>query len=276
MAVSRRTGSRTRLTVLLLASITLLTVGVSDAPVVSDVREATSVVTGPVHAAADTVTRPFRNAWQGVTNYDDLERENDRLRDEIAAVEAGEVRATDAETQLAELSEALDLPYVDNIPTVAARVTSGPLSNFSTALEIDKGTDDGVAVDMPVVTGAGLVGRISRATRSSATVELATTPDVRVGVRVVPGGELGTARGRGEGEALRVDTSIDPDSDVAEGTDVVTSGVDRSLYPAGIPVGQVSNTATGSGGLALDLSVEPLVDMEKLSFVSVLRWEAPA
>jgi rod shape-determining protein MreC len=259
-----------------LASITLLTVGASDAPVVRDVREATSVVVEPVHAAADTVTRPFRNAWRGVTNYDELERENDRLRAQLAEVEAGQVRASDAETQLAELSEALDLSYVGDIPTVAARVTSGPLSNFSTALEIDRGADDGLATDMPVVTAAGLVGRISRVTSSSATVELLTTPDFHVGVRVGPTGELGTAQGRGAGQALIVDTSIDPESEVADGTGVVTSGVDRSLYPAGIPVGEVTSTSVGSGGLALDLTVKPLVDVDRLSFVSVLRWEPPA
>jgi cell shape-determining protein MreC len=49
---------------------------------------------------------------------------------------------------------------------------------------------------------------------------------------------------------------------VAADTGLVTSGVDRSAYPAGIPVGEVAETRAGSGGLALELVVEPLVDVD--------------
>jgi len=157
---------------------------------------------------------------------------------------------------------------------VAARVVSGPRSNFSHAVEIDKGTDDGLAVGMPVVTGGGLAGSISRATGSSATVELITDPDFRVGVWVAESGALGTSEGRGRDELLLVDTSLNPDTEVAAGAGLVTSGVDRSAFPAGIPVAEVTETREGSGGLALELLAEPLVDVDALSYVSVLRWES--
>jgi rod shape-determining protein MreC len=274
VAIPRPSGSRTRIAVLVLASVTLLTVGLRDAPVVRDVREGASAVISPVEGAADAVTRPFRNAWHGVTDYEDLRDENEQLRQQVADGDASEVRQSDAEQQLSELSAALDLPYAADVPTVAARVVSGPRSNFSHAVEIDKGTDDGLAVGMPVVTGAGLVGRISRASGSDATVELLTDPDYRVGVRVASSGELGTARGRGRDEPMTVDTAIDIDAEVADGTGLVTSGVDRSAYPAGIPVGEVTSTRQGSGGLALDLVIEPLADIDNLSYVSVMRWQA--
>jgi rod shape-determining protein MreC len=274
VAIPRPSGSRTRIAVLVLASVTLLTVGLRDAPVVRDVREGASAVISPVEGAADAVTRPFRNAWHGVTDYEDLRDENEQLRQQVADGDASEVRQSDAEQQLSELSAALDLPYAGDVPTVAARVVSGPRSNFSHAIEIDKGTDDGLAVGMPVVTGAGLVGRVSRASGSEATVELLTDPDYRVGVRVASSGELGTARGRGRDEPMTVDTAIDIDAEVADGTGLVTSGVDRSAYPAGIPVGEVTSTRQGSGGLALDLVIEPLADIDNLSYVSVMRWQA--
>lgn len=274
MAIPRPSGSRTRLAVLVLASVTLLTVGLRDAPVVRDVREGAATVVSPVEGAADAVTRPFRNAWRGITDYEDLQEENERLRSELAGgSESSEVRRTDAEEQLAELSAALELPYAGDVPTVTARVVSGPRSNFSHAVEIDKGTDDGLAVDMPVVTAAGLVGRVSQASGSRATVQLLTDPDFRVGVRLAGTPELGTARGRGRGEPLTVDTAIDQDTEIADRTGLVTSGVDRSAYPPGIPVGRVSSTREGSGGLALDLVVEPLADIENLAYLSVMRWQ---
>jgi rod shape-determining protein MreC len=274
VAIPRPSGSRTRIAVLVLASVTLLTIGLRDAPVVRDVREGAATVVSPVEGAADAVTSPFRNAWHGITDYEELRDENERLRAQVTDDDTGAVRATDAEQQLAELSAALDLPYAGDVPTVAARVVSGPRSNFSHAVEIDKGTDDGLAVGMPVVTGAGLVGRISQASGSQATVELLTDPDFRVGVRLADSGQLGTAGGRGRDEPMTVDTAIDADAEVARGTGLVTSGVDRSAYPAGIPVGKVTSTRQGSGGLALDLVIDPLADIDNLSYVSVMRWES--
>lgn len=272
MAISPPTGSRTRFAVLVLASVTLLTVGLRDAPVVREVREGASAVIGPVEGAVDRVTAPVRNAWHGVTDYDDLQRENEELRAQAEAAEAEGVQTSDAERQLAELSASLDLPWAGNVETATARVVSGPRSNFSHAIEIDKGTDDGIAVGMPVVTGAGLVGRVSQATGGSAMVELLTDPGFRVGVRLSTTGDLGTARGRGRDDPLSVDSAISPGTEVPEGTGVVTSGVDRSAYPPGIPVGTVASSGQGSGGLALDLDVDPLVDVDQLSYLTVMLW----
>ncbi|MGH9193974.1 MAG: rod shape-determining protein MreC [Acidimicrobiales bacterium] len=272
MAISPATGSRTRVAVLVLASVTLLTVGLRDAPVVREVREGASAVIDPVEGAVDRVTAPVRNAWHGVTDYDDIQRENAELRAQAEAGEAAGVQTSDAERQLAELSASLDLPWAGNVETATARVVSGPRSNFSHAIEIDKGTDDGIAVGMPVVTGGGLVGRVSHATGGSAMVELLTDPEFRVGVRLSTTGDLGTARGQGRDDPLSVDSAISPGAKVPEETGVVTSGVDRSAYPPGIPVGTVASSRQGSGGLALDLDVDPLVDVDQLSYVTVMLW----
>jgi rod shape-determining protein MreC len=272
MAISPPTGSRTRVAVLVLASVTLLTVGLRDAPVVREVREGASAVIDPVEGAVDRVTAPVRNAWHGVTDYDDIQRENDELRAQAEAAEAAGVQTSDAERQLAELSASLDLPWAGNVETATARVVSGPRSNFSHAIEIDKGTDDGIAVGMPVVTGGGLVGRVSHATGASSMVELLTDPEFRVGVRLSTTGDLGTARGQGRDDPLAVDSAISPGAKVPEETGVVTSGVDRSAYPPGIPVGTVASSRQGSGGLALDLDVDPLVDVDQLSYVTVMLW----
>jgi rod shape-determining protein MreC len=273
MALSPPTGSRTRMTVLAVASITLVIVGLRDAPVVRDAREGASAVLDPVERGVSWVTSPFRNAWHGVTDYDDLKDENDRLQAELAEAEASGIERSDAEQQLADLSASLDLPFAGEVPTVTARVVSGPRSNFSHAIEIDKGSDDGLVEGMPVATGGGLVGRLSQVTAHTARVELVTDPEFRVGVRLAGNGALGTARGQGEDEPLAVDSSLGPRTEVEDGTGMVTSGVDRSAFPPGIPVGTVSDTRAGSGGLALELVLDPLVDVDELSFVTVLQWQ---
>ena len=274
MAISSPTGSRTRLFVLVLASVTLVVVGLRDVPVVRDLREGAATLLSPVEGAISTVTSPVRNAWHGVTDYEDLKRENDELREQVAAADAAEIGATDAERQLADLTASLNLPFAGDVPEVTARVVAGPRSNFSHAIEIDKGTDDGLVVGMPVATGGGLVGRIDQATGSTARVQLLTDPDFRVGVRLATTGALGTASGQGRDEALIVDSSIDPATTVENGTGVVTSGVDRSTFPPGVPVGRVSASRQGPGGLSLELDVDPLVDVDQLSYVTVLQWQA--
>jgi rod shape-determining protein MreC len=193
----------------------------------------------------------------------------------VAELEAEQATDTDTRRQLEELTQSLDLPWVGDIPKTTAKVTSGPRSNFSHAVEVDKGSSDGIKVDMPVVTGGGLVGRVSQVSRKHSTIELITDPDFQVGVRLVDTGELGTARGQGRDEPLVVDSGIEPGTDVPKDSALVTSGVDRSAYPDAIPVAKVSDTREGSGGLSLDLIAEPLVDVDRLTFVDILLWEPP-
>jgi rod shape-determining protein MreC len=261
------------MTVLVLASVTLVVIGLRDVPIVRDLREGAATVLNPVEGAISAVTSPVRNAWHGIADYDDVRAENDRLRAELAEAEAAGITQSDAEQQLADLSASLDLPFAADVPTVTARVVSGPRSNFSHAIEIDKGSGDGLAVGMPVTTGGGLVGRISQVTSSTARVELLTDPEFRVGVRLADSGALGTAQGQGRDEPLKVDSSIEPGTEVADDTGLVTSGVDRSAFPPGIPVGTVQSVREGSGSLALELVVDPLVDADDLSFVTVLQWQ---
>jgi len=278
MALSRPRGSRTRLTVLVLAAVTVLVLDQRDLPVVRQVREGAATVLSPFEGVAETASRPVRDVWEGVSKYgdvDDLEAENRELAERVAELEAAQATETDTRRQLEELTATLDLPWVGDIPDLTAKVTSGPRSNFSHAVVVNKGSSDGVKVGMPVVTGGGLVGRVSQVSKKHSTIELITDPEFQVGVRLVDTGDLGTARGQGRDEPLVVDTGIAPDAEVAEGSALVTSGVDRSAYPDGVPVAKVSDTREGSGGLSLDLIAEPLVDPYRLTFVDILLWEPP-
>ena len=132
---------------------------------------------------------------------------------------------------------------------------------------------------MPVVVGdgeglGGLVGKVVDVGAGSASVQLVTDPDFRVGVRMVTSQRFGTASGQGAGRDLLVDTGIEPgeaDADLPSLEIVTTSGIDdRSSFPASIPVGKVSRTRPANGGLTLEVFVEPLADLERLSFVSVV------
>jgi rod shape-determining protein MreC len=277
VALSRRTGrSRLTLALLVLTSLALLTLDFRNSAVVTTVRRGAGTAFSPLQGVAETATGPFTNAWHGITGYGDLKSQNDALRAQLDELRGKAVQDKDAAAQLGALLGQLHIEWVGDIPTATARVVAGPASNFSHTIEIDKGSKDGLKVGMPVVNGAGLVGKLAQVTGDHATVQLITDPDFAVGVRLVPDGALGTAKGLGRGADLLVDTQLESAAKVAKGTALTTSGADRSAFPGFIPVGTVRRTRAGNGGLTLDLVVTPLADTEKLAFVTVLLWEGGA
>lgn len=280
MALSRRSGGRSRLTIalLVLTSLALLTLDFRDAAVVRSMRSTAGNVFSPLRGAAETVSEPFTNAWHGITSYGDVKAENDELRRELDEVTGREVLEEDAVGQLEEVLGQLDIEWVGDIETATARVLSGSPSNFSHTVDISKGSRDGVKVGMPVVNGAGLAGRVVLVTNDRSTVQLITDPDFAVGIRLLGTQVTGTARGRGAGVDLLADTSLEPDADdlPTPGTAVTTSGIDVAAFPASVPVGKVRAIDESSGGLSIELEVRPMADIERLAFLTVLLWEPPA
>jgi len=276
MALSRRTSrtGRSRFTLLLvvLTSITLLTLDFRGAGAVDDVRGAAATVFGPVADAAAWVTSPVSDAWNGVFGYNELADENEALREQIADLEGQVVENEDAARALEEIAATNGLTITSQIPSTLARVVGSGLTNFENTVEIDRGSDDGVAVGMPVVTGAGLVGRITQVTGSRSVVQLITDPGFDLGIRLVPTGDVGIAHGTGEGRPLVVDAGIDLRTVVNVGDPVTTSGVDRSIFPPDIPVGVVDTVATAPDQLTQVLHVELLADLDNPAYVRVLQW----
>lgn len=276
MALPRRSGrSRLTLALLILTSIAVLTLDFRNSGIVQGARDGAATVLSPLRGVARTASKPFSNGWNGITRYGDVKSENERLRERIDELEGAKVEQADAVDQLTELMAELHLEWAGTIPKVTGRVVASGISNFDHTIEIDKGTKDGVQAGMPVVSGKGLVGKVLSATSDHAIVELITAPDFRVGVKLVPDNVLGTARGTGPGDPLTVDTGLAADTKLAKGGVVTTSGTDRSAFPPSIPVGRVTRTDRAEGGLTLNLVVEPLVDTQRLSFVSVLLREDP-
>lgn len=277
MALPRRTGrSRLTLALLILTSIAVLTLDFRDSGIVEGARRVAGTVFSPLRGVADAISEPFSHGWNGITDYGDVKDENERLRDRVAELEGDRVEGEAAIEELDDVLAELEIPWVGDVERRTARVISGPVSNFSHTIEIDKGTGDGVREGMPVVSGAGLVGRVAQATGSRSVIQLLTDPEFAVGVQLLPDGVKGTARGAGEGNLLVVDTPLDGDTVLEPGGTVTTSGADRSAFPPQVPVGTVRGTEEAGGGLTLDLSVEPFVEPSKLRYVTVLLWEGDA
>lgn len=274
MAISRRPArSRFTLLLLVLTSVTLLTLDYRGAGsgAISTVKDGVRDAFGPVQRTSDRAFAPVGDFVGGILHYGDLESENERLRKEIADIRGDLYRADDADRERRALLDQLDLPLPGDIPRVDARVVSTSPSNFAFTVEIDKGRNAGVAVGMPVVTGAGLVGRITEASRSRSIVQLLTDKTFSVGVRIGETGDVGVANGTGSLTSMDVDL-VDPATEIPEGEIVVTSGLQQSKFPPGYPVGRVVTKELRPNALQQDVAIEPIVDLERLTFLTVLQW----
>jgi rod shape-determining protein MreC len=280
MALSRRSSrsgrSRFTLLLLVLTSVTVLTLDYRGSGVVDDLRGGAATVFAPVRDAGAWVGRPFADAWNGVFGYDELQSENEDLRARIDDLEGERAQSEDVLRQMDEIAELDDISRWTTLASVVARVAGGSLSNFQHTIEIDKGSDQGLAVGMPVVTGAGLVGRLTQVTGSRSVVELVSDPAWSYGVRLARSGEVGVAHGTGDGRPIVIDQGVERQVDVNMRETVTTSGFGDSIFPPDIPVGRVAELGVAPDQLSQVISVDLLADLDDLAYVRVLQWTPSA
>jgi rod shape-determining protein MreC len=273
---ARRGRSRFTIIVMTLLSITVLTLDAKDVPVLGSIRSGVMQALSPISSAAGSVAEPFRNAWGGITGYDELEQENAELRRRIGELEGQGLAEEDALEQVRKLREQLGVAFIGDIPTEVAQIATGNFSSFDDfTARIDKGSDAGIKEGMPVVTAEGLIGNIVRVSSNQSVVHLITDPDFRVGVRL-KSNELGVGRGSGPDGPFIVESGIGLTSEVAEGDPVSTSGLERSRFPKEIPIGRVAKITRSQAEQAQILEVDFAADMGSLDYVQVLKWEPPS
>jgi len=272
-----RKRSRYVLLVLTLLAVTLITLDARGVPILSSAKDGSRDVTAPLRGAARWVSTPFRNAWNGISGYDELQRENDRLRDELGELDTNAMRESSAQEELALLKQQLNLSVAEQYETQIARVSSGPFSNFSDhTVELDKGSDQGLAVGNPVITAGGLVGRLSDVSRTRSVVQLITDPDFAVGVTVDPSQARGVGRGNGSSDSFVVDR-VDLKAVVEPNNSVYAGNVEDSIMPPDtyIPIGTVDKVTVDEGTRSQVLQLNLDDRFASLYVVQVIKWVPP-
>jgi rod shape-determining protein MreC len=139
---------------------------------------------------------------------------------------------------------------------------------------VDKGREDGVRIDQPVIGPDGLLGKVSQVTRSTARITLITDQTSAVSAQVVPDGATGVVKPEyGRPDDLLLDY-IERGRGLDEGDVVVTSGFRsatlESLFPRGIPIGTVTQVEPNELELYQRVHVRPFADLRRFDFVQVL------
>jgi rod shape-determining protein MreC len=278
MAVSRHASRRRYvLLVLVLTAVTLITLDsrAGRTGPLGAVGRAAHTVVSPIERGVAAVARPISDWWDGVTNAGDLRRENAKLRRENEALRGQQNSAAHALNENKIFDQLLHLPILSDVPRVAARVVNRDPGNFESTLTIDRGTESGIARDMPVMAGDGLVGKVIETWRGGSKIRVLVDQDSAVGVQTEqkPGHDstTGIAEGRSGQRDIVVD-DFDPQKPVLVGDGIVTSGLQNSVFPYGLPVGRVVKVDKLPGGLGTRVRIRPYVDFDGVAYVLVLKW----
>jgi rod shape-determining protein MreC len=270
---------RAVLVLLVIASLVLLSSHFSEGSSgpLHGIQRGLATILGPLEEGADRALKPARDlvSWFDETfdargRNDELEAEVQDLRAQVTAAEA----ATKENQQLREMLELGPGGGISGREAVTGRVIGRSPTVWYSTVTTDVGSSSGVAVDDPVINGDGLVGRVTDTTAGTSQVTLITDHRSAVSATVVPSGPSGVLKPEvGDPEVLLLDF-IEDDRQVREGETVVTAGWTSgrlsSVFPYGIPIGRVSDSASEDQETFAQVDVEPFADVRDLDFVEVL------
>jgi rod shape-determining protein MreC len=238
----------------------------------------------PFQEGASRALKPARDlvGWTG--DVFDAKSENKKLRREVRELQ-GRLAQSEVDSREARELRALvgfnrSVGFPSGYDPVAARVIARSPTVWYAAITIDKGSDQGLRVDQPVVSGAGLVGRVSDVAPDAARVTLITDHTSGVSAQLVPDGANGLVKATvGNPNDLILDF-VEKGRAVARGATVVTSGWRssrlESLFPRGIPIGRVSRVDSDERELYQRVHLRPFADVRELDVVEVLTRDSGA
>jgi rod shape-determining protein MreC len=211
--------------------------------------------------------------WSGYVDLRRVSRENEDLRGRVATLEMEMQRQQDRLREADRLRDIADVKPALPFDTLLAQVIATDGVPWYRTVTLNRGRADGVALNSPVISTTGVVGRVVAVGPHAAKVQLLLDHESGLGVRIersritaVVSGQAGFADHVGNLLAMKFVPVL---ADVAVGDVVVTSGLDR-MFPKGLMVGRVQSVKT-TAGLFKDILVAPSAHFERLEELLVVR-----
>jgi rod shape-determining protein MreC len=219
-----------------------------------------------VQRAATSGIASVRDVWSNYFALQEIRRENASLREEVSKLRVGLQQERALAEQTRTLQQLLDLRSATTLSTAAADVIAGGASPDFRTITIDKGTGDGIAPDMAVISPTGVVGRIVLPTPRAAKVQLLIDRDAAAGALVERSRAQGVLVGTGT-DRMRLD-HVPGTADIKIGDRVVTSGIE-GIYPKGFAIGQIESFERRAGEFSA-VMIRPAVEFSNLETVLVV------
>ncbi len=229
------------------------------------------------HQAVAEAVRPFEvfthgtyskiiSIWDGYFNLIGVTHENSTLRARLATLESVNAHLEEIEKENIQLRGLLNISQSVDRRFVSASIIGYDPSGWVQAVTLNRGSNHGLEIGLPVIEGNGVVGQVIAVSPNTARVLLIIDRSSGVDVLIQENRARGILEGIGESVCeYRYVTDTD---EVTVGDKVVTSGLD-GVFPKGLVVGVVTKVA-GSGGLFKSVEVTPSVKFTKLENVLVL------
>ena len=233
--------------------------------------------------AADFVQSPVTFVSSGVSNYfssissmRSAQSENDALKQRVQELEVEFQNSRSLTFENERLKSLLQLKEETPFKLLPAQVIGRDTSAWFDNSFINRGSLDGVKLNMPVVTNGGLVGRVTAVSPLTAQVALITKDKSGLGAVV---GALGASNAigvvSGNGQRQILEMGYVPGSvEVKVGEMVYTTGQD-GIYPAGLKLGEVVEVRTGSATVTQQIFIQPSAKLSAMQEVAVLLYEPP-
>ncbi|WP_295773311.1 rod shape-determining protein MreC [uncultured Mucilaginibacter sp.] len=215
-------------------------------------------VTGTMYARANEL-----NSYLSLKNVNDsLARENARLRGTLKSAYYADTLAKTTVT---------DSVYKQQYTYTEAQVINNSINKRNNYITIQKGSKDGIAKGMGVISSSGVVGKIVYTSQHLSLVQSLLHKDTKISAMLADTKDIGSFKwvdDMNPKKALFVDVPNHVKPRIGQW--VVTSTYSE-LYPAGIPLGRVSNLHAKGGGFFLNMEVNLAVDFGKLQYVYVVN-----
>jgi len=211
--------------------------------------------------ATDTLRENLRKAEAKLQKYESMQIE-------IIQAELSEVR-----TENEKLRVLLGFKERVRYNSIASQIVSKDPDNWFRTLIINKGANDGVSVNMPVIACQNgqkiVVGKIVEVRGSISRVQPVIAPDIRLGVKLQESKIPGLISGYSYNSDFCVVSYISRATPVKKGDVIVTSG-QAGVFPPELLVGTVERTELSETNPYQKIIVKPYIDYSLLEEVFIL------
>lgn len=243
---------------ILLTIISLLFISGEDDEKIRSFRSISVGIIASVQSAVDWIPNPW-----------DLQSENRALRQLNRDLSLEAMRLRDAGVKVDELRRMLAFKEASPMKLLSAEIVGMPTLQLRNYATINVGSADGVKEGMPVITPAGLVGRVVGLDENNAMVLLVINADSRIAARTLRGRNNGILVWDKEEQLLL--QNVPSVLTQRRNDTVITSGL-SSLFPEDIVIGTVEKVAEEQGTLYHRIVVKPAVNFATLEEVFVVLF----
>lgn len=240
------------------------------------IRAWTQTAADFVQSPVTTVTSAVSNYFVSISNLRSAQSENDLLKQRVQELEVELKQKQDLTSENARLKSLLDLREQIKYKVVTARIIGRDPSVWFDSSIVNRGSLDGIALNMPVVDDGGLVGRVTAVSPLTCQVDLVTRNKSGLGGVIGQIGEsnaLGVISGTGKSDLLEM-RYVPGTIEVKVGQPVYTSGQD-GIYPPGLKVGEIVSVVSGSATTPHQILIKPASRLSSMQEVGILIYSPP-